>query len=58
MIPIATKSSMMTAAVRKTRSSTGTRAPSRTMIATAKAVSVVIGTAHPFASGPAGAKSR
>ena len=44
----------MAAAVRKMRNSTGTRAPSMTIKATAKAVSVDIGTPQPCDHGPCG----
>ena len=55
---MATRSSTTTAAVRKTRSATGTRPPSRAIRATAKAVSVVVGMAQPLASDPDGTMSR
>jgi hypothetical protein len=42
----------MTAAVRKMRSSTGTRRPSSAISATANAVSVVVGMAQPAAALP------
>ena len=48
----------MAAAVRNTRSSTGTRRPIIAMMATAKAVSVAIGTPQPCCQGPAGINSR
>ena len=48
----------MAAAVRKMRSSTGTRAPIITIRATAKAVSVAIGTPQPCDHGPCGMTSR
>ena len=54
MTEIAPMSSTMAAAVRKMRSSIGTRRPIITMSATAKAVSVAIGTPQPCAHGPSG----
>ena len=51
-------SSTIAAAVRKMRSSTGTRLPSITISATAKAVSVAIGTPQPCAHGSGGMISR
>jgi len=55
MAPI---SSTMAAAVRKTRSSTGTRLPIRAISAMANAVSVAIGTPQPRSQGPSGTISR
>ena len=46
---IAPMSSTIAAAVRKMRSSTGTRVPSMAISATANAVSVAIGTPQPWA---------
>jgi hypothetical protein len=51
-------SSMMAAAVRKMRSSIGTRDPIAAISATAKAVSVPIGTPQPRSHGPDGISSR
>ena len=48
----------MAAAVRKMRNSTGTRGPSMTISATAKAVSVDIGTPQPCDHGPGGITRR
>ena len=50
--------STMAAAVRKMRNSTGTRSPSMTTSATAKAVSVDIGTPQPNDQGPGGTMRR
>ena len=47
-------SSTIAAAVRKIRNSIGTRRPIMAMSATAKAVSVAIGTPQPCAHGPSG----
>ena len=55
---IAPRSSTIAAAVRKMRSSTGTRDPSMTISATAKAVSVDIGTPQPCIQGPDGTMRR
>ena len=50
-------SSTIAAAVRKMRSSTGTRLPIMTIRATAKAVSVAIGTPQPCDQSPGGMMS-
>jgi hypothetical protein len=54
---IAPMSSTMAAAVRKMRSSIGTRFPIIAISATANAVSDAIGTPHPCAQGPGGMRS-
>ena len=54
---MAPMSSTIDAAVRKMRSSTGTRRPSITISAIANAVSVAIGTPQPWPQGPAGISS-